>query len=283
MPGWGKFLTTVTALVAMAPFLLALTYPASKKTERERLIAANARFDVPLIIMSVFRLIIAMALIVYLLSAIYSMTVGWTIGLALFIVLLMSYSKRIRRRLNHIESKFLDNLNERELRRSGRNNNIIANLHLAYMTVGPDCPFVGEQLKHSPLRSQYGVSVASIQRGVSVDPVPSGDARIFPGDVLGIIGTDEQIQALLPVVELDNQDSDSSAPVDVKFTSVRLTETSPVVGMTVADTNFRNNYSSLIVSIYRDDEYILPTPQFTFRPGDTLWLVGDTARISTLA
>lgn len=283
MPVWGKFFTTVIALVAMAPFLLALTYPASKKTERERLVAANARFDVPLIIMTLFRLILAMAIIVYLLSAIFSMAVGWTIGLALFFVLLMSYSKRVRRRLNHIESKFLNNLNERELRRSGRNNNIIANLHLAYMTVGPDCPFVGEQLKHSPLRSQFGVSVASIQRGVAVDPVPSGDARIFPGDVLGVIGTDEQIQALLPIVELDNQDSASAAPVDVKFTSVRLSESSPVAGKTVADSNFRNNYSSLIVSIFRDGEYLSPSPQFTFEPGDTLWLVGDTARIATLA
>ncbi|MDE6483997.1 MAG: cation:proton antiporter [Duncaniella sp.] len=283
MPGWGRFLTTVIALAAMAPFLLALIYPASKKTERERLVAANARFDVPLIILSLFRLILAMAIIIYLLSAIFSMTVGWTIGLALFLVLLMSYSKRVQRRLNHIESKFLDNLNERELRRSGRNNNIIANLHLAYMTVGPDCPFVGEQLKNSPLRSRFGVSVASIQRGVAVDPVPSGDARIFPGDVLGVIGTDEQIQALLPVVELDNQDSDAAAPVDVKFTSVRLSESSPVAGKTVADTNFRNNYSSLIVSIFRDGEYISPSPQFTFEPGDTLWLVGDTARIATLA
>ncbi len=282
-PSWGRFFTTVIALVVMAPFLLALTYPASKKTERERLRAANARFDVPLLILSIFRLILAMAIIVYLLSSIFSMTVGWTVGLALFLILLMSYSKRVRRRMNNLEAKFLNNLNERELRRSGRNNNIVADLHLAYMTVGPDCPFVGEQLKNSPLRSQFGVSVASIQRGSVINPVPAGTARIFPGDILGVIGTDEQIQSLLPVVELDRQEADDAPVVDVKFTSVRLSDSSPVAGKTVADSNFRDSYSALIVSIFRDGEYLRPSPDFTFEPGDTLWLVGDTARIATLA
>ena len=156
-PNWGRFFTAIISLVIRAPFLMALTYPASKRTERQRLIAANAKFDVPLHIMTVVRLLIAMVIIVYLLSSLYSMRVGWTFGVALFILLLLSFSKNVRRRMNRIESRFLDNLNERELRRSGAKNNLVSNMHLAYMTVGYDCPFVGEQLKNSSLRSKYGV------------------------------------------------------------------------------------------------------------------------------
>ncbi|MDE5651420.1 MAG: TrkA C-terminal domain-containing protein, partial [Duncaniella sp.] len=218
-PSWGKFFTMVVSLVFMAPFLMALTYPASKKTERERLIAANARFDVPLIIMTVVRLLIAMVIIVYLLSSIYSMRVGWTLGVALFVILLFSFSKNVRRRLNRIESRFLDNLNERELRRSGAKNNLVSNMHLAFMTVGHDCPFVGERLKNSSLRKRYGVSVSSIQRGNNMIMVPGADARIFPGDVLGVIGTDDEIQALLPVVEAEAEETSTTAPTDVKLTS----------------------------------------------------------------
>lgn len=279
---WARLLTTVVTLAAMAPFLMAMTYPASKKTERERLIAANARFDIPLVIMTIFRLLIAMAIMVYFLSSMYSMAVGWTIGLALFLILIFSYSKRVRGRLNHIESKFLDNLNERELRRSGKNNNIVSNLHLAYMTVGNECPFVGEQLRNSGLRSRYGVSVSSIQRGAALTLVPSPDARIFPGDVLGVIGTDEQIQELLPVVEKNCTEDAAASAADVKFTSVRLSDASPIVGHTVADSGISEKYKALIISVMRDDDYITPDRDFAFRPSDVVWLVGDTNLISKL-
>ena len=119
-PSWGRLLATVVSLAAMAPFLMALTYPASKTTERKRLRECNARFDVPLIIMTVVRLLIAMIIMVYLLSSIYSMAVGWTLGVALFIILLMTFSKSVKERLSRIETRFIDNLNERELRKTGR-------------------------------------------------------------------------------------------------------------------------------------------------------------------
>ncbi len=281
-PVWGKFFTMVISLLAMAPFLMALTYPASKKTERERLIAANARFDVPLVIMTLVRLLIAMVIIVYLLSSIYSMRVGWTLGIALFVILLFSFSKNVRRRLNRIESRFLDNLNERELRRSGAKNNLVSNVHLAFMTVGYDCPFVGERLKNSSLRSNYGVSVSSIQRGNNVIMVPGADARIFPGDVLGVIGTDDEIQALLPVVEAEPDVPSATAPSDVKLTSVRLSDTSRLVGKTIVSSNFRDTYEALLVAVQRDEDYLQPDPSVVFAAGDVLWVVVDINRISII-
>lgn len=281
-PNWGKFFTMIISLLLMAPFLMALTYPASKKTERKRLIAANARFDVPLVIMTVVRLLIAMVIIVYLLSSIYSMRVGWTLGVALFVILLFSFSKSVRRRLNRIESRFLDNLNERELRRSGAKNNLVSNMHLAFMTVGYDCPFVGERLKNSSLRTRYGVSVSSIQRGNNVIMVPGADARIFPGDVLGVIGTDDEIQALLPIVEAEHEETSATAPSDVKLTSISLPETSPLIGKTIVSSNFRDTYEALLVAVQRDEEYLQPDASVVFAPRDVLWVVGDINRLSVL-
>lgn len=282
-PNWGKFLTAVIALVLMAPFLMALTYPASKRTERQRLLAANAKFDVPLHIMTIVRLLIAMVIIVYLLSSIYSMLVGWTFGVALFILLLLSFSKNVRKRMNRIESRFLDNLNERELRRSGAKNNLVSNMHLAYMTVGYDCPFVGEQLKNSSLRKKYGVSISSIQRGSNVIMVPGADARIFPGDVLGVIGTDEEIQKLLPVVEAESSENSETTPGDIKFTSVRLSDSSPLIGKNIVTSRFRDTYESLLVAVQRGEEYLQPDTSVIFSPGDILWVVSDVNRIASMS
>lgn len=281
-PTWGRLLATVVSLSVMAPFLMALTYPASKKTERKRLRECNARFDVPLIIMTVVRLLIAMIIMIYLLSSIYSMAVGWTVGVCLFIILLMTFSKSVKERLARIETRFMDNLNERELRKTGAKNSLVPNMHLAYMTVGYECPFVGEQLKNSGLRSRYGVSVSSIQRGNNMIMVPGADARIFPGDILGVIGSDEELQSLIPVVEADNE-SEVPPVNDVRLTSVRLTEDSPVIGRTVAKSRIREDYESLLVAVQRDDSYIQPDASTVFVPGDVLWLVGDVHRLKALS
>jgi len=281
-PSWGRFFATVVSLAAMAPFLMALTYPASKNTERKRLRECNAKFDVPLIIMTVVRLLIAMIIMVYLLSSIYSMAVGWTVGVALFIILLMTFSKSVKERLSRIETRFMDNLNERELRKTGAKNSLVPTMHLAYMTVGYECPFVGEQLKNSGLRSRYGVSVSSIQRGNNMIMVPGADARIFPGDILGVIGSDEELQSLIPVVEANN-DSEVPPVNDVRLTSVRLSENSPVVGKSVLNSRIREDYESLLVAVQRDDNYIQPDASTVFAPGDVLWLVGDVHRLKSLS
>lgn len=282
--GWGKLVATLISLAAMAPFLMALTYPASKKTERDRLRECNANFDVPLIAMTVVRLLIAMIITVYLLSAIYSMTVGWTLGVAIFIIIMLSFSKKVNARLHKIETRFMDNLNERELRKTGAKNSIVPSFHLAYMTVGYGCPFVGEMLRNSELRSKYKVSVSSIQRGNSLIMVPGPETRIFPGDVLGIIGTDEEIQNLISVVEAsDTDESSETSSEDIRLTSVRLSDSSPLLDETIMSAGIRDRYQALLVAVQRGDSYLQPSASIVFAPGDVLWLVGDTRKLASLS
>lgn len=283
MPSWHRFVSSIITLTAMSPFLLALSVPVSKKVERERLKQAHAHFDVPLIVMSLFRFTIASAFIVYVLADIYSFAIGICFGLAIFIMLVVVLSKRVGKRLANIESKFLDNLNERELRRSGKNNNLVSDLHLAYMEVGHACEFVGERLIDSNLRKRYGVNIASIQRGAKMIPIPKGDTRIFPGDVLGVIGSDEQIQRLLPVVEA--REEEQQAPINAnnfKLTNVQLSESSPLLGHTSASASLRNKYMALVVAIQRGDEYLKPNGEVEFQPNDIVWLVGDVKKLSEL-
>lgn len=280
-PEWGRFIGCVITLTAMAPFLLALSYPASKRTERQRLLEANARFDVPLIVMSIFRLLLSLAFIVYIIWAIYNAGLGITMGFAIFSLIVFVFSKRVRSRMRNMETKFLNNLNERELRRSGKNNTLVSDLHLAYMEVGTDCPFVGERLMDSDLRRQYGVNVVSIQRGATVAAVPSGKTRVFPGDVIGVIGTDEQIENMLPVVERALPDTVSDN-TEVKFTSIQLSESSPLIGKTVATAQIRDTYHALVVAIQRDGEFIDPNGNLPFQPKDTIWVVASRNEIARM-
>lgn len=278
-PTWGKFLCATLALSAMSPFLLALSSPSSKKVERRRLREANAHFDLPLVVMSILRPLLALGFVIYTLSALYSIAIGLIFGLVIFALILVFLSKKLNRRMREIESKFLDNLNERELRRTGKNNNLVSDLHLAYMEIGYNCPFVGQRLIDSDIRRQYGVNISSIQRGASTILVPKGETRLFPGDILGVIGNDEQIQRLSDAIgNPHEEESDTSATDlrDIKFTSIQLSETSPLIGKTSASSRIREDYSALLVAIqHPDGTFQYPDGTHRFNAQDILWLVGN--------
>lgn len=184
--------------------------------------------------------------------------------------------------MNKIETKFLENLNERELRRSGKNNAVVHDLHLAYITVGNACEFVGERLMNSNLRHRFGVNIVSIQRGAITIPIPGGKNRLYPGDVIGVIGTDEQIENLLPYVEASITVDTPADPTEMKLTSILLGENSPLSGKTPQSSSLRDTYDAIVVAVDRGDEHIDSRPDLEFRTGDIVWLVGDPKKIARL-
>lgn len=283
---WGHLIGCLITLAVMSPFLLALALPVSSQTEHKRLQRTKASVDVPLVVMMLFRLILALGFVIYVFISIYGMRVGFSVGLSVIVLVALLFSSRVKNRLDNIESKFLNNLNERELRRSGRNNNVISDLHLAYMDVGYGCPFVGERLRNSNLRNKYGVNIVSIQRGGEGIPLPSGDTRIFPGDTIGVIGTDEQLQLLLHEVEASDTSEHNALkgvnPSNFKMTSVLLTDDSVLIGKSATTANLRREYAALVVALQRGEEYVPVDGSERFCPGDVVWLVGDPHLLTSL-
>lgn len=282
---WGKLIGSVITLAVMAPFLLALCYPSVKKWEREKL-RHSVRTNVPFIAMRFVRVAIAFGFLVYFLNSSYSLGLALTVGCAVLLFILIYFSKSVHKHMNYIENVFIDNLNERELRRSGQKNSLVSDMHLAFINVGYNCPFVGERLSSSNVGRRFGVNIASIQRGERTITIPNGATRIFPGDTLGVVGTDEQIQRLLEEIEQPQAHATAAIekPVDMEFTSVVLSENSPLTEKRVGDTDFRGLYSAMLVSIeHPDGSHEKPTADSVLHTGDNIWLVGDKQRISQLA
>lgn len=106
--------------------------------------------------------------------------------------------------------------------------------------------------------------------------------RIFPGDVLGVIGTEEQIQRVLPLVEAQNEYAETSSQ-DVKFVHFAIGPHSPIVGLALENTRLREDYGALLVAVQRgEDEYLSPTRDLVFQPEDILWIVGNTKQLAPL-
>lgn len=284
VPAYSRPLSLAITFAAMAPFIMALLLPIranfdqdSKETKEK--FSAN----VPIVVMTIFRYAIAIVFTMYAVSRYYSKGAAAVTGVITLLLIVLVLSRKLNASVANIERKFFDNLNERELRRSGKKNNVVNDLHLAYMTVGNGCEFIGQKLLDSNLRRRYGVNVVSIQRGQQLIPIPSAKERLFPGDVIGVIGTDEQIATILPAVEANKEVTQTASPDDFKLTSIMLSDSSPLVGKTPLTSNLRDKYDVLVVAVQRGDQYIDTDPNLRFAPSDILWLVGQSSKLSRIS
>lgn len=280
---WGHLVATVVTLVLMAPFLVALSFTSIKPDEGMKLHSTASFYDVPLIAMVIIRYIIALLFIVYFLTVCYSSIVGWIGGSVSFVIIVILASSKLMRSFKRMETKFINNLNNRENARSGINNNLVSDMHQAYIDIKPNCRFAGDKLKDSGLRSEFGISVSSIRRGDDFIPLPTGDTRIFPGDTLGIIGTDREIKRLNDTMDRIQPRKDNQRHPDIELKSVLLTNKSPIINRPLYETDLRKDYFCMVVSVQRgDDEFINPSPNTVLEPGDRLWVVGDAKQFDKM-
>lgn len=284
---WARIAGVLTSLAIIGPFILSIMMPTVKRSEQALLVETNGNVSyVPIVVMTIISLILSTIYIAIMVQGVYHSAAAVIAAVVLVFVILFAalvLPTPLRKRLNNLERRFISNINERENRRTGRENNLVSDLLLAYMKVGHNCPFVGDKLCDLDLRARYGVNLVNIQRGGKLHPVPSGEMRIFPGDVLGVIGTEEQIQCLLPLVEAQSEQSDNTAITDVKFIHFAISQQSPIVGVQLENTRLREDYGALLVAVQRgEDDYISPTPDLTFLAGDILWIVGNPKKLAPL-
>ncbi|MDE6018514.1 MAG: cation:proton antiporter [Muribaculaceae bacterium] len=283
IPKWGHLVATLCSLVIMSPFLTALSFTSIKSDHKMRLHSTASFYEVPLIAMSIIRYILALLFIVYFLTVCYSSLVGWIGGTVAFVIIIVFASSKLLRRFKKMEKKFINNLNNRENARSGANNNLVRDLHQAYLDIKPHCRFAGDRLKDSGLRSEFGVSVSSIRRGDEFIPLPTGDTRIFPGDTLGVIGTDSQIKRLNDEIDKVNSISiESLKHPDIELKSILLTPDSPIIDRPLYETDLRNDFFCMVLLVQRGNVELNPTPDTVLEAGDLLWIVGDPAQFDKM-
>ena len=281
-----RLICVISTIAVVAPFIMSIVRPPVKKSERDRLVETNGTVSyVPFVVMGIISLLLTIVFIAFILQGVYhsaTAVLGAVLLAFITIIVFMLLPSPLRKRINKLEKRFIDNINERENRRTGRDHNLVSDLQVAYMKVGQDCPFIGDRLRNLDLRTRYGVNLVNIQRGSKSYPVPSGEMRIFPGDLLGIIGTEEQIQRILPLVEAQTETNETPI-TDVKFMHFAIGEKSPIIGVRLENTRLREDYGALLVAVQRgEDEYISPTPDLVFKTGDILWIVGNSKQLAPL-
>mgnify|MGYP002861160278 FL=1 len=282
---WALMLSVTCALFLLSPFFYAIVTPRLSRKEKMTLSSSNTPVLVglPRFVMLIAGGLLSMTFVASLLYGFYSSTVSAVVAIVYLLALILVFAPFMHKHLELIEKHFMSNVNERENRRTGKENNLVSDMHLAYMTVGYNCPFVGERLRNADLRRKYGVNIVAIIRNSVRYPIPTGEMRIFPGDQIGVIGTDDQIQTLLPLLDPKAQNADANTSADVEFTHFELTENSTLLGRKLSQAHLREEYKSLLVAVERGEEnFLTVTPDLEFAKGDVLWIVGDKEMMKKL-
>lgn len=283
----GRIMLITAMLTLASPFLWALAQGGQREKPLHGLVK-QVRSLSPLVLIRIVRLGLTLAFV-----AAFVLKFGsFKFGLGAIIVLgslalIFSWGK-VASIYNWFEGRFLENLNEQEILEMERKAKlpVVApwDAHISYFSIAAESPVVGSSLIEARVRERFGVTVASIQRGVRKMMAPSPHLPIFPGDKLGVIGDDKELQEFAKYVESSVVISEESNKEDnSKLMCVHFQEGCPYIGTSIREARLREATHGLVVGIERETERILnPTSEIKFAEGDLVWIVGDEEKINSL-
>lgn len=291
---WGKIVTAVITILAIAPFLRALIMKKNHSVEFRTLWNDNRFNHAPLISLVIFRVLIGVGFVVFIIERLFQGSVALIVGISILVVCGMIFSRFLKKQSIVLERTFELNLRSKEMRQEylgGKRPSYAGKLldrdiHLSDFTVSPDSEWVGHTLKELDLGKKYGVHVTSIIRGKHRVNIPDGASRIFPNDTLQIIGTDEQLSAFSAMAEkaVLPPDGEDLEKREMKLSQFIVDKNSPFVGRNIIESGFRSNYHCLVVGIESAGEDALRAPDVhaPLRENDVVWVVGEAANLKKL-
>lgn len=278
-----KIFATIISFSVMAPFLWALSFRRVEKKAYSHLWLNKKYTRGPLVAIELLRVLFGIAFVAFLIYKSFDTWVAAIIAIALMIVGMVVFSKKLQDFYDRLEKRFMLNLNDRELQRPAI---LPWDTHLTEIMVSPESEVVGKTLANLKMREKYGINIAMIERGRNTIPTPGRDEMLHPNDKLLLIGTDtqlEEVKALLEVAIPDQEDEAVFPEKEMKLQKIVVHLESPVFGQSIKNAGIRERAKALIVGIERGNERILnPSSEFVFENGDVVWIVGNDKRIKEI-
>jgi len=281
-PFLSNLLQTAVTIAFMAPFLYGFLYNTeSSKASARKLMDENNLNKWPILALTVGRLAMAVFFVMMAIVDHFDLR-GWTVLLSVIaIVFMLLFSKRTMHRFGNLETRFIENLNKKEMEEKRHSPVTSAvkeklsgyDVHLEAVDISPNYEFIGKPLREMPFRHVSGVNIVKIQRGKRSIIIPSGDEKIYPGDRLLAVGTTEQINSFLNYIAegtVEVQSENGDFIVD----SFVLDEKSSLTGRSLRDLSMRKS-GCTVISVMRGDNLVTnPSADWSFMTGDIVWMAG---------
>jgi len=277
-------LSAVGCLVVLSPFLWAMMV---RKLQPQAFanLWAEKRYRGPLIFLRLARGGIGVVYIAIFMLNFFPLYVALA-GVVLIVVLSAVFSKKIHAFYIRVEERFFFNFHHREMQEAKASRRELApwDAHIAQFTLPVGTPVTSMSLEEMGVREKLGVNIALIRRGEYFISAPGRHERVYPGDRVFIIGTDEQIEQFARYIEpVGGNKPDKASGKEVVLKKVPVDEGSPLAGQSIRESGIRERTNGLVVGIERNGRRILnPESATVFEPGDSIWVVGEPELIANI-
>lgn len=290
---WASLLGAVFTILCISPFLRAIVVKKNHSVEFLALWEDNRYNRGPLVSTIVIRVVIAVVFVMFIISSLFKASIGLLLGVAILLVALMIYSRRLKKQSILIERRFLQNLRYRDMRDeymgekkpkyAGRL--LSRDLHLTDFEIPVESLWAGKTLKELGFGEKYGVHIVSVLRGVRRINIPGASFRIYPADKVQAIGTDEQLNTFseqLAFVSFTTKDPDIEKH-EMSLQQFVIDKDSVFMGKTIRESGMRDKYKCLIVGVEREGALQTPNVNIPFEEDDVVWVVGENEHVCELA
>ena len=298
-PTVASILTLVLSLGVGAPFLWALIAKRPDSMAYRELWLDRKFSHGPLLVLEVSRFFIGLLLLGFWVDRLFSAKAAILIAVPAAVIILYLFSRRLQTFYHRIESRFIRNLNAREIAESENTSlesNVIrknADIQLdlapwsAYildLEVNPHADYIGKPLVELMWREKYGINIAYIKRGEKLIHAPGRNNKLLPYDHAGIIATDEQMKAFKPVFDsVESIEALQTRIEDIVLQKIVVDEYNRLKGLSIRDSGIRERTDGLVIGIERGNTRILnPESSTVFEWNDAVWIVGDRKKIHLL-
>jgi CPA2 family monovalent cation:H+ antiporter-2 len=279
---FGNALAAFITVVILSPFLWALSLRRVAVEQVQELMQVR-KYQGPIIVVFFFRILLSIFYLGFVLNEFFSPIIA-IIALIIGLISYVLFPKQLHTLYNKIEKHFLKNFNDRELTKvANRRQNVLSpwDGHMADFEIAKESNLAGKTLSELKIREQFGINIASIKRGDITINIPVRNERLFPGDEINIIGTDEQVKLFkiyLDKHEVDAPETDER--VDIILQQLDL-KNRACVGKSIRESRIREKTHGIIVGIERNGKRTLnPESDWILETDDIVWIAGDKKKIN---
>ncbi|MDD4920908.1 MAG: cation:proton antiporter [Bacteroidales bacterium] len=254
--------------------------------------------------------------ILFVINAFFPLSILINFMLSVVILVIIVRSKWLLKRFWHIESRFLINLNERQMEENIRkiedNNGVMQlndmqknhwldyKLYTCALRIKGDSHYIGQRIRDLHFRKDYNLMVIRIRTaGNNYINIPSGDYCIQKGDTLRLAGKKSSLRKLQEdeILSLEFVDHSyitlhgfSKLEFNRKKQEERITcsglpisPKSPLAGKNLMESAIGTKTKCLVVGLEREGKQMVnPPATMTLEAGDVVWLVGEEKPVSKL-
>lgn len=269
-------LAALITLVVLSPFFWALSLRRVAVNQTQRLMAER-KYRGPIVMIILLRMALTLFYLGFLLNTFFSPVIAF-IALIIALVVYFVFPKKLNQQYHRIENHFISNLNAREIIKAGRSRRDLTpwDGHMTTFEVAKESNIAGKTLAQLQLREQMGINIAFIKRGEISINIPSRNERLFPGDELCVIGTDNQVAEFEKYLD----EHEMAAPEKKKDDDLVLKQVElkneEFIGKSIRESKIREKTHGLVVGIERNRKRMLnPESDIILEPNDILWVVGN--------